>query len=122
MRVSLMMRLWVIWMVYVGGGSALVCLLTIAMPRQQPGIALEYREIRQHGKIVVIYYVDIERGIRSRRETPAGVEALKPSDTAADGRRVIPLPTPGNIDLFLVAPGTDRFQLTHFNNFPPLRA
>jgi hypothetical protein len=31
------------------------------------------------------------------------------------------LPTPGNIDLFLVGPDTKRFQLTHFKDFPPLR-
>jgi Tol biopolymer transport system component len=117
-----MFRWWVRLAAYAGGGSVLAALLTVAVPRQQPGVALEYREIHQHGKIVMIYYVDIEHGIRSHQQVPAEVERLQPSDSAPDGRRVIPLSTPGNIDLFLLTPDANRLQLTHFSNFPPLRA
>lgn len=117
-----MLRAWLNLAFYVGAGSLFITLLSATVPRQHPGIALEYREVRQDRQIVNVYYLDIERGIRSSQQKSAVVETLKSSNTAPDGRRVLSLPTPGNIDLFLVAPDTNRFQLTHFKNFPPLRA
>lgn len=101
-------------------GAALV-LLTVCMAQRQPSLVLEYSEVWRDERLKAVYYIDLERGIRVRELSPLAVIQIETDDTAPDGRRVVALPTPGNIDLFLTAPGVTRFQLTHFNEFPARR-
>ncbi len=116
-----MLRFWRITALTIGLVAVLLLLLTWLL-RPLTSLALEYRQLRRDNSLIAVYYVDMERQLSIRESSPLPSIPLDPSDTAPDGRRAFSLPTPGNMDVFLLTSDAPRRQLTHFGDFPPLRS
>lgn len=116
-----MLRFWTGLLVGMGLLSLAALCAVLLVSRLQASTALEYVEAASDGHPIAVYYLDVERTLIVQRGSRLLTVALKIGATSPDGQRVVSLPTPGNIDLFIVPPGGPAVQLTRFKDFPARR-
>jgi hypothetical protein len=113
-----MVTYWLRWSVGMGLFSLAILSIALLLSRLQTSQALEYIEAYSDGRLIAAYYLDIERLLVTRRTHRLAALPLNTGATGPDGWRVVSLPTPGNIDLFIVPPDEPAIPLTHFSDFP----